>query len=82
MATEGSEMGLGLLRIHELEMSQAARYGGCSLSERIERRVAYGQQGNRTLCWLGGFLVRAGVRLQEYGRIPQPLPLGNSAVRR
>jgi hypothetical protein len=77
---EGSQLARAMLSIHELEMSQAAKYPGRLLSERIERRVVFRQRGSRTLCRVGSLLVRAGLCLQQYGVVTQPPSLGHNAT--
>ena len=81
MNLDGAQLARAMLSIHEAEMHQAARYPGCLLSDRIERRTILHQRGNRALARLGGLLVRAGRRLQQYG-MPRPLPLKINATQR
>jgi hypothetical protein len=79
MNVDGTQLARVMMSIHEAEMEQAARHPGCLLSDRIERSIVLHRRGNRTLYGLGGLLVRAGRRLQEYG-MPRPLPLGGKAA--
>jgi hypothetical protein len=81
MTIEGTQLARAMLSIHEADMSQAARYPGYALSDRIERRVMFRQGGSRALCRVGRLLVTVGQRLQEYG-MPRQLPLNNPATQR
>ncbi len=83
MSMEGTQLARALLSIHELEMQQAARNPGCLLSDRIERRAVFRSQEHRTVCGVGRLLVRAGLRLQEYGSaVPQQPPRPSAATQR
>ena len=81
MNLDGAQLASAMLSVHEAEMQQAARYPGQLLSDRVERRVVLHQHRNRALCRLGSLLIRAGLRLQQYG-MPQPPPLSSNAIQR
>jgi hypothetical protein len=81
MSIDGTQLGRAMLSIHEVDMQQAAKYPGCLLSDRIERRIMLDQRGFRVLSRLGSFLIRAGRHLQQYS-VPRPLPLQNHATQR
>jgi hypothetical protein len=81
MSLDGNQLARAMLSIHEAEMEQSARYPGCLLSDRIERRIMLNRRGNRALSRLGGLLVRAGQRLQQCD-MPRPLPLEPNATQR
>lgn len=84
MPMEGAEVGIRMLLVHQVEMSQAARYPGSGVAERVERRVMIRPQGSRTWRRVGSLLLKAGLRLQERARsvAPQRVPLGTTAVQR
>jgi hypothetical protein len=82
MAFEGAGLARVMLSIHEIEMSQAARSPADTLADRIERRVVLHGGGSRTMCRVGSLLVKAGLRLQEYGSMTQQLAMRNTAIQR
>lgn len=81
MNLDGTQLARAMMSIHEADMQQAAKYPGCLLSDRIERRIMLHQRGPRLLSRLGGLLVRVGRRLQQYD-VPRPLPLETNATQR
>ena len=69
MNHDGSQLARAMMSIHEVEMEQASRHPGSDLSDRIERRVAFGQRRKPVLCRLGSLLVRLGRHLELYGTL-------------
>ena len=69
MNHEGSQLARAMLSIHEVELEQASRYGESDLSDRVERRVAFGQRRKPALCRLGSLLVRLGRHLELHGTL-------------
>lgn len=81
MNVAGIQLARAMSSIHELNMRQAAQDPGCLLSDRTERRAVFRQRERRTFCRIGRFLVRTGLRLQEYG-LARQLPQGSAAAQR
>jgi hypothetical protein len=79
MSTDGILFARAMMSIRAIEMEQATRHRGSSLSDRIERQSALRWRGSRTLCRFGSLLERIGRYLQQY-RVRRPLPVRGKAT--